>query len=168
MRIGCAADSRRHLRAQAPLRPNTSQEALAMENVMQLAEVRAPQVRDVRANLVGELVLPGDSNWDEARLAWHLAVDQRPAAVAIPENVHDVIEIVNWAGEAGFQITAQGTEHNAPALGDLAGTVLVKMHKLKGITIDPDARIARVNAGAIWVEVVHAAAEHGLAALAGS
>jgi FAD/FMN-containing dehydrogenase len=139
-----------------------------MDNVMQLAEVRAPQVRDVRANLVGELVLPGDSNWDEARLAWHLAVDQRPAAVAIPENVHDVIEIVNWAAEAGFQITAQGTGHNAPALGDLAGTVLVKMHKLKGVTIDPDARIARVNAGAIWIEVVHAAAEHGLAALAGS
>ena len=122
----------------------------------------------MRANLVGELVLPGDSNWDEARLAWHLAVDQRPAAVAIPENVHDVIEIVNWAGEAGFQITAQGTGHNAPALGDLAGTVLVKMHKLKGVSIDADARIARVNAGAIWIEVVHAAAEHGLAALAGS
>ena len=139
-----------------------------MDNVMQLAEVRAPQVRDVRANLVGELVLPGDSNWDEARLAWHLAVDQRPAAVAIPENVHDVIEIVHWAGEAGFQITAQGTGHNAPALGDLAGAVLVKMHKLKGVDIDPDARIARVNAGAIWIEVVHAAAEHGLAALAGS
>jgi FAD/FMN-containing dehydrogenase len=139
-----------------------------MDNVMQLAEVRAPQVRDVRANLVGELVLPGDSNWDEARLAWHLAVDQRPVAVAVPENVHDVMEIVHWAGEAGFQITAQGTGHNAPALGDLAGTVLVKMHKLKGVSIDADARIARVNAGAIWIEVVHAAAEHGLAALAGS
>lgn len=144
-----------------------------MDNVMQLAERRgvatgAPQVRDVRANLVGELVLPGESNWDAARLAWHLAVDQRPAAVAIPENIHDVIEIVHWAGEAGFRITAQGTGHNAPALGDLAGTVLLKMHKLKGVSIDPDARIARVNAGAIWIEVVHAAAEHGLAALAGS
>src|SRR5947208_1672642 len=53
-------------------------------------------------------------------------------------------------------------------MGNLAGTVLVKLHKLKGVTIDPDARIARANAGAIWIEVVHAAAEHGLAALAGS
>jgi FAD/FMN-containing dehydrogenase len=139
-----------------------------MDNVFQLAEVRAPQVRDVRANLAGELVLPGDSNWDEARLAWHLAVDQRPAAVAVPENVHDVIEIVHWAAEEGFRIAPQGTGHNAPALGELSGTVLVKMHKLKGVTIDPDARIARANAGAIWIEVVHAAAEHGLAALAGS
>ena len=27
---------------------------------------------------------PGDLDWDEARQAWNLAVDQRPAAVAIP------------------------------------------------------------------------------------
>ena len=35
-----------------------------MDNVMQLADVRAHEARDVRANLAGELVLPGDSNWD--------------------------------------------------------------------------------------------------------
>ena len=139
-----------------------------MDNVMQLAEVRAPHVHDVRANLVGELVVPGDESWDEARLAWHLAVDQRPAAVAIPENVHDVIEIVEWAQEAGFRIAPQGTGHNAPALGDLRGTVLMKMHKLRGVSIDPATRTARAAAGTIWIEVVEAAAEHGLAALAGS
>ncbi len=139
-----------------------------MDNVMQLAEVRAPHVQDVRANLVGELVVPGDQNWDEARRAWHLAVDQRPAAVAIPENVHDVIEIVHWAHEQGFRIAPQGTGHNAPALGDLRGTVLMKMHKLRGVTIDPATRTARAGAGSIWIEVVEAAAAHGLAALAGS
>src|SRR5439155_6666242 len=97
-----------------------------MERMLQVAEVRAPWVRDVRANLDGELLLPGDWNWDEARLAWHLAVDQRPAAVAVPENVHDVIEIVHWAREEGLRIAPQGTGHNAAAMGDLAGTVLVK------------------------------------------
>ena len=39
---------------------------------------------------------------------------------------------------------------------------------MRGVTIDPDNRIARAEAGAIWIEVVEAAAEHGLAALAGS
>src|SRR3712207_1785403 len=39
---------------------------------------------------------------------------------------------------------------------------------MRGVSIDPDARVARVAAGAIWIEVVKAAAEHGLAALAGS
>jgi FAD/FMN-containing dehydrogenase len=139
-----------------------------MDNVMQLAEVRAPHVRDVRANLAGELVVPGDESWDEARLAWHLAVDQRPAAVAIPEDVNDVIELVLWSVDAGFRIAPQGTGHNAPALGDLSGTVLMKMHRLKGVEIDPETRTARAMAGTIWIEVVEAAAEHGLAALAGS
>src|SRR5262245_45931990 len=139
-----------------------------MNRMMELAEVRAPQVRDVRANLVGELVLPDAASWDEARLAWHLAVDQRPVAVAIPENLHDVIEIVHWAREAGFSIAPQGTGHNAPPLGDLAGTVLLKTHRLRGVTVDPVTRTARVEAGTTWIEVVEAAAEHGLAGLAGS
>src|SRR6476661_7135698 len=139
-----------------------------MDNLMQLAELRAPQVRDVRANLAGELVVPGDPSWDEARLAWHLAVDQRPEAVAIPENLHDVIEIVLWAREEGFRVAPQGTGHNAPALGDLAGTVLLKTHRMRGVAVDPVSRTARAEAGAIWIDVVKAAAEHGLAALDGS
>ena len=39
---------------------------------------------------------------------------------------------------------------------------------MRGVKIDAEARIARVEAGVIWVEVVEPAAEHGLAALAGS
>src|SRR5581483_6303034 len=132
------------------------------------AEARAPHARDLRANLVGELVLPGDEGWDAARAAWNLAVDQRPAAVAIPENVHDVIELVHWAREQGFRIAPQGTGHNASALGDLAGTVLLKTSKLRGVSVDPAARTARAAAGTLWEEVSEAAAEFGLAALQGS
>ena len=54
------------------------------------------------------------------------------------------------------------------ALGDLADTILLKTHRMRGVTIDPDTRTARAEAGVIWIEVVEAAAEHGLAALAGS
>jgi len=37
----------------------------------------------LRADFAGELSVPGDEGWDEARAAWNLAVDQHPAAVAI-------------------------------------------------------------------------------------
>ena len=39
---------------------------------------------------------------------------------------------------------------------------------MRGVSVDPDRRTARVQAGAVWLEVVEAAAQHGLAALAGS
>src|SRR3954466_15034445 len=53
-------------------------------------------------------------------------------------------------------------------MGSLAHTVLVKTERMRGVTIDPVARSARVEAGVLWAEVSEAAAEHGLAALAGS
>jgi len=114
------------------------------------------------------LVLPHDPGWDEARLAWNLAVDQQPAAVALPESAEEVARVVRWARSRGLRIAPQGTGHNAGAMGSLAHTVLVKTERMRGVEIDPENQRARVEAGVLWAEVSEAAAEHGLAALAGS
>ena len=114
------------------------------------------------------IVLPHDRDWDEARLAWNLAVDQQPAAVALPESARDVGAIVRWARERGLRVAPQGTGHNAHPLGSLAHTVLLKTERMRGVAIDARAQRARVEAGVLWAEVTEAAAEHGLAALAGS
>lgn len=126
-------------------------------------------VGDLRELLDGDFVVPGDDDWDEARLAWNLAVDQRPAAVALPESAEDVAAIVAFARAQGLRVAPQGTGHNAAALGgELDDTILLKTERMRGVTIDPETRTARAEAGVIWIEVVEAAAEHGLAALAGS
>ena len=114
------------------------------------------------------IVLPHDPSWDEARRAWNLAVDQRPAAVAFPESAEDVQAVVRWARTRGLRIAPQGTGHNAHPLGSLAHTVLLKTERMRGVQIDPQAQRARVDAGVLWAEVTDAAAKHGLAALAGS
>jgi FAD/FMN-containing dehydrogenase len=114
------------------------------------------------------IVMPHDESWDEARLAWNLAVDQQPAAVALPESARDVGAIVRWARERGLRVAPQGTGHNAHPLGSLAHTVLLKTERMRGVAIDARAQRARVEAGVLWAEVTEAAAQHGLAALAGS
>jgi FAD/FMN-containing dehydrogenase len=114
------------------------------------------------------ILMPGDPGWDDARRAWNLAVDQHPAAIALPESAHDVAAAIGFAREHGLRVAAQGTGHNARPLGPLDNTVLVKTARMRRVTIDPVARIARAEAGAVWHEVIEAAAEHGLAALAGS
>ncbi|MGH9293884.1 MAG: FAD-binding oxidoreductase [Acidimicrobiales bacterium] len=120
------------------------------------------------AALAGRIVLPEHSNWDEARLAWNLAVDQQPAAVVFPESAADVIAAVELARAFELRVTAQGTGHNAAPLGPLEDTVLVKTERMRGIEIDPENQIARIDAGVRSVELVEAAAWHGLAPLAGS
>jgi FAD/FMN-containing dehydrogenase len=126
-----------------------------------------PAVR-LGSGLDGKLVLPDGARYDEARRAWNLAVDQRPAAVAFPESAAEVAAAVRYAAERGLRVAAQGTGHGASSLGGLADTVLLKTTRMRGIRIDPQARVARVEAGAVWLDAVNAAAEHGLATLAGS
>ena len=114
------------------------------------------------------ILMPGDPGWDDARRAWNLAVDQHPAAVAEPRSVQDVADVVRFARQHGLRVAAQGTGHNAAPLGLLADTILVKTTAMRQVSVDPAARIARAEAGAVWLDVAEAAAPHGLAALAGS
>ncbi|MBD8870525.1 FAD-binding oxidoreductase [Nocardioides donggukensis] len=118
----------------------------------------------------GRVHLPGEPGYDAARAAWNLAVDQRPAAVALPQDVDDVVAVVRAAAAAGLRVAPQSTGHNAGPLAHagLEGTVLVRLSDMTGVDIDPGARTARVVGGTLWQDVVAAAAPHGLAALHGS
>src|SRR5262249_57413310 len=102
------------------------------------------EARKVKNELI---VLPHDPGWDEARLAWNLAADQRPAAVALPESAVDVAAVVRWARERGLRVAPQGTGHHAIPLGSLAPTVLLKTERMRGVSIDIRKRRARGGAG---------------------
>jgi hypothetical protein len=118
--------------------------------------------------LAGKLVTPGDVRFDEARRAWNLAVDQQPAAVVFPESASDVAAAVRLAVDAGQRVAAQGTGHGAATLGPLDDTILVKTERMRGLSVDPVARIARAEAGVRMLELVQAAGQHGLAPLGGT
>jgi FAD/FMN-containing dehydrogenase len=116
----------------------------------------------------GRVAVPGDPDWDQARLAWNLAADQRPSAVAFVENAEDVARTVRFAAEHDLKVAAQGTGHGAVALGPLDETILVKTERMRGIEVDPDAQTARVEAGVLVLELSQAAQAHGLSSLPGS
>jgi FAD/FMN-containing dehydrogenase len=122
----------------------------------------------LRAAVTGSVVLPDDETWDAARQAWNLAVDQRPALVAVPRSAADVQVLVDFARRHGLRVAMQATGHNAAPLGPLDDTMLVKTHEMRAVEIDEAHCVARVEAGAQWIDVTGPASEAGLAALAGS
>lgn len=119
---------------------------------------------------VCEVHLPGDPGYDVARQAWNLAADQRPAAVAIPTTVDQVVSVVRAATAAGLRVAPQSTGHGASPLAeqDLADVVVVRLSTLTGVSVDPTTRTASVVGGTLWQDVVAAAAPYGLTALHGS
>jgi hypothetical protein len=119
--------------------------------------------------IAGRLATPTDADWDEARLAWNLAADQRPEAVAFVESGEDVAKTIRFAAENDLKVAGQGTGHGAFGLaGSLAGTILVKTERMRGIEVDPDAQTARVEAGVLVAELSSAAGKHGLSSMPGS
>ena len=120
------------------------------------------------SRLDGRVVGPEDPRWSEARRAWNLAVDQRPAVVAEPQSAQDVVSLVQVAREHGLRVAAQGTGHSAAPRASLERSVLADMSGMNAVTIDADRRRAQLQAGAQWQHVVGPAAAQGLAGLSGS
>ena len=114
------------------------------------------------------LIAPDDPRFDEARAAFNLAVDQRPAAVVLAESVDDVVEAVHYARDNGLRVAPQTTGHNAGAYATLEDTVLVKTTAMVGVELDVEARRARALAGSRWMHVTAELEGTGLTALHGS
>ena len=122
----------------------------------------------LRVAIAGQVFVPGQAGYDQARQAWNLAVDQRPAVVVEAGSAADVAQAVRYARAHGMRIAPQGTGHGAAPLEPLDGAMLLRTTRLRQVGIDPAARTAHAEAGAVWQDVIVAAEEHGLAGLAGS
>ena len=95
-------------------------------------------------------------------------MDERPAIVVEAESAADVARAVRYARAHRMRIAPQGTGHSAGPLEPLDGAMLLRTTRMRQVRIDPAARTARAEAGAIWQDVTVPAGQHGLAALAGS
>src|SRR4028119_708969 len=82
------------------------------------------------------------------------------------EGAADVMAAVSFAREFGMGVGVMATGHGVGAPCD--GGVLVNTSRMRGVRVDPVARTARVEAGALWADVIPEATAHGLAGLVGS
>jgi FAD/FMN-containing dehydrogenase len=121
---------------------------------------------ELRACFRGPIHLPGDPGYDDQRATWSGAIDPRPAIVAEALTPADVQNAVLIARRHGLRFAVQSTGHGTLVPAD--GGLLLKTSRMAEVLVDPDRRVARVGAGAVWSQVITAAAPFGLAPVAGS
>ena len=96
-------------------------------------EATSLDIDALRQRLAGDAVVPGDSAWDTARMAWNLAADQHPAAVVLAERADDVAATLAFAGEHGLRVAPQGPGHGALQLPALDDVVLLRTTRMTGV-----------------------------------
>ena len=123
-------------------------------------------VRELRALLPGQVVAPGDDEFDRVRLGWVVNVDQRPAAVVTVLDEEDVVAVVTCARRHAMSVTAQPVGHGTTTA--LSDTILLRTAALQQVEVDVAGRRARVGAGVKWGTLLDVLEPTGLVALAGS
>jgi FAD/FMN-containing dehydrogenase len=126
-----------------------------------IARIAARDLAQLRRGCA-EVLAPGDAEYDDARRLWNAMHDRRPAVVARPSSAAEVAAAVVFARERDLEITVRSGGHSALGFGGTPGGLLVDMSGMRGVQVDPRARTAWTNGGALLGELDVAAQAHGL------
>src|ERR1017187_9100779 len=87
----------------------------------------------LKSQLRGELIQPGDGNYDDARKLYNAMIDKKPAAIARCVDVADVMACVNHARSNGILRAVRGGGHNGPGLGSCDGGLVIDLSRMRGV-----------------------------------
>ena len=136
----------------------------ATQNAPQLAE---EAVQAFGAQLRGELILPADTRYNDARKVYNAMIDKCPAIIARCKDVADVIKAVNFGRDNQLTVAVRSGGHNGPGLGTCDDGLVIDLSQMRGIRVDPSNKTVRVEGGCVWGDVDHATHAFGLAVPSG-
>jgi FAD/FMN-containing dehydrogenase len=130
--------------------------------------VKTDSLADLRQRHRGPVIGPDDAGYDPARITYNGMIDRRPALIARPLDVDDVVSDVRYAVDADLPIAVRGGGHSVAGhcIGD--GAVVVDLRLMHDVTVDPDARVATCGGGALWEDLDPPCLRHGLATPGGT
>jgi FAD/FMN-containing dehydrogenase len=124
-------------------------------------------LQEFRKSLRGQLLLPSQPGYEEARKIHNAMIDRRPAMIVRCAGVADVITAVKFARTNGIVVAVRGAGHNVAGTSLCDGGMVIDLSTMKGIWVRPGAHTARVEPGVTWAELAHDLQAFGLAATGG-
>ena len=121
-----------------------------------------------RDGFAGDVVLPGAETYDASRAVWNGMIDRRPALIVRPTNAAEVVAALRFARDEDLAIAVRSGGHSLPGHSTCDDGVVIDLAGMRGVTVDPERRVARVNGGARLAELDDAAQAAGLACTAGT
>jgi len=138
-----------------------------MSDVAVATNLAEEAVAALRGQIRGELIKPGDPQYEQARKVYNAMIDKRPALILHCADVADVISAVNFARDQHLTVAVRGGSHNGPGFGTVDDGLVIDLSQMRGIRVDPVDKTVRVEGGCVWGAVDHATHPFGLAVPSG-
>jgi FAD/FMN-containing dehydrogenase len=125
-------------------------------------------VQELGESLRGNLILPGGAGYDQARWVWNAQMNRHPALIVQPRGAVDVRNAVQFAREADLLLAVKCGGHSPSGKSTCERGMLLDLSLLRGVRVDPEARLARVGGGSLLGDLDHESMAHGLVTTAGT
>src|ERR1700747_1447933 len=146
---GNSLDSRRRPALNSVVLDNTPDTQRGM-NTMTTSVISAAPVEELAAAVRGDLILPADPGYDQARAVYNAMIDKRPAAIVRCRDAADVVACVRFCREHDIEIAVRGGGHNAAGLGVWDGALVIDLSLMRSTTVSPQDHTVRVDRGCTW------------------
>jgi len=122
----------------------------------------------LEARVDGLVLRPSTSEYDDARRMFNTLVDHRPAVIVQPRSAAGVSAAVQLAVDDDFPIAVRGGGHSVAGHAMADGALVIALRLMRAVSVDPQRRRARVEGGALWLDVDRATVAYGLATPGGT
>jgi FAD binding domain/Berberine and berberine like len=123
---------------------------------------------ELRTTLRGQLLLPSESGYEDARKVWNGTTDKHPALIVQCQGTADVVAAVKFARAHDLLVAVRGGGHSIAGHSVCDGGVMVDLSHMNGVRVDPMGRTARAGGGAKWLDFDHETQAYGLATTGGT
>lgn len=120
-------------------------------------------IAPLRESFQGELIRPGDADYDQNRRVWNGMIDKRPALIARCWGAADVMAAIDFAVKRGLPLSVRGGGHNVAGRAVCNGGLVLDLSPMRAVRVDPVNRIVQVQGGATLTDVDHETQPFGLA-----
>jgi len=119
-------------------------------------------IAELRRQLKGRVITPGDPVYEHARTIAYSVSDRRPAAIARVADAADVARVITLARQSGAEVAVRSGGHS-PAGHSLSDGIVIDLRDLRALTIDAENRTAWAETGLTAGEYTAAAGVYSLA-----
>jgi FAD/FMN-containing dehydrogenase len=117
---------------------------------------------ELRASVKGVAIAPSDPGYDLVRRCFNALVDRRPAVIVRCRDAGDVATALDFGRSEGLDIAVRGGGHNPAGHCVLDGGLVIDLSLMRRVDVDSDARMARSQGGATWLDFDSATQAFGL------
>jgi FAD/FMN-containing dehydrogenase len=120
-------------------------------------------IEEFKSKVRGEVLVPTDPGFEDARKIWNAMIDRRPAMIVRCAGVADVMDSVALARDLDLLVSIRGGGHNIAGNAVCDGGLMIDFSAMKSVRVNPETRIAHVEPGATLGDFDHEAQAFGLA-----